>query len=176
MKAKLAVGAEVDFLTNDELRSALADHRRELARLLKDKPITKTVKGTVVLDGTGAGVIDLGMPSPGRTWNVRQVSASYQDAGAALAAGIAAVFRGNDAFNPMNFVERLPNGTQLPAADTFSTDQLVLAQDEHLFVRITGGTVSVAAFAQAQVVDGLKGTVYDLDGAEPAPAKLSSVV
>ena len=169
MKVKLGAGVEVDFLTNDELVKALAHHRRELAKMLNDKPVVRTVSGSIQLDAAGAGVIDLGMPGPGRTWSVRRVSASYQDPAAALAAGIAAVFRGNDPTNPLNFVERLPNGTQLPASDTFSTDQFNLAQDEHLFVRIAGGTVSVFAFGSAQVVDARKGIVYDIDddGAKP---------
>lgn len=176
MKVRLGANVEVDILTQDELRKALADHRRELARILTSKPIPRTVADSIQLDATGAGVIDLGVPSPGRTWNVRRVAASYQDPTAALAAGIVAVFRGNDATNPLNFVERIGNGTQVPATTRFSTDQLVLAQDEHLFLRVSGGTPSVAVFGSAQVVDALKGVVYDLDEDELAPAALSSVV
>lgn len=176
MKVRLGANVEVDILTQDELRKALADHRRELARLLTSKPIPKTVADSVLLDAAGAGVIDLGAPSPGRTWNVRRVACSYQDPTAVLTAGVAAVFRGNDPTNPLNFVERLGNGTQLPATTRYSTDQFVLAQDEHLFIRVSGGTPAVFAFGSAQAVDGLKGVVYDLDEDELAPPKLSSVV
>ncbi len=174
MRAKIAVGAEVDFLTEGELVKALADHRSELAKLLRRKPNPRDVSNAVTLDATGFGIIDLGAPSQGRTWDVRAVSVVYQDVGAALAAGIAAVMRGNDANSPLNFVRRIGNGTQIPADTAFSTEQLVLGQEEHLFVRISGGTPSVPTFAQAQVLDGIKGTVYEFTDAE-AP-KLSSVV
>ena len=175
MKAKLSAGVIIDFLTEGELRKALADHRKEMARLLNDKPVVRTLGDSILLDAAGAGVIDLGAPGPGRTWSVRRVSASYQDPAAALAAGIAAVFRGNDPTNPLNFVERIPNGTQLPASDTFSTDQFNLAQDERLFIRIAAGTPAVSAFGSAQVVDARKGIVYDIDDDQPGPARLSVV-
>jgi len=174
MKAKIGVGAEIDFLTKGEMEQVLADHRREMAKMLRAAPIPKTVSNEAATDATGAAVIDLGVPGLGRTWNVRRVSATFQDATAALAAGVANIFRGSDPFNPLNFVERIPNGTQLPAFDKFSTDQFVLTQDEHLFVRITGAAATTAVFASAQVVDGIKGIVYDID--EDEAPKLSSVV
>jgi len=174
MRTKIAVGAEVDFITKGEMEQVLAEHRRAVAKMLRTVPIPKTIEGTIQLDATGAGVIDLGVPNPGRTWNVRRVSVSYQDPTAALAAGIAAIMRGNDPTNPLNFVERIGNGTQIPGANKYSADQLVLAQDEHLFIRVSAGTVSVFAFGSAQVLDSPKGTVYDLD-LEEAP-KLSRVV
>lgn len=173
MKTKLAVGAEVEFLTDHELREALKDHRRELGKLLRRTPIPKDVSNSVLLDATGFGIIDLGAPNAGRTWDVKQVSVVYQDVGAALAAGIAALMRGNDANNPLNFVRRMGNGTQIPADTAFSSQQLVLGAEEHLFVRISTGTASAMTFAQAQIMDGIEGTIYEYDVEAP---KLSSVV
>jgi len=167
VKAELRAGAAIEVITPGEMRHELARHRQRLGQLAEaNRPIPKTVEGSITLDATGFGVVDLGTPAAGRTWNVRRVSAVYQDPFAVLAAGIAAIFRGNEV-GPFTFVERIPNGTQLPASDTFSADQLVLMQREHLFVVISGGTVSVPVFASAQAIDGPRSTVYELDLDEP---------
>jgi hypothetical protein len=172
VKTKIAVGAEIDFLTDGELRKALQDHRDVLSKMLRDVPIPRTPDGTVITDAAGNGVIDLGNPGLGRTWNVRRVSASGQDPTAAAGAVNAYLYR-DEITNPANFVCIL--STTLPRGidKEFSADQLVLGQDEHLLVRITGGGAAVAFFASAQVVEGRKGTVYEIDVEAP---KLSSVV
>lgn len=164
MKFELRAGTEIELTTPGEYREELRRHRLALARHSEiNRPLPKTVRGSVLLDGAGAGVIDLGIPSTNRTWNVRRITVNYQDAQAALAAGIAAAYFGNDPTNPMSLVERLGNGTQLPATTKFSADQFVITQDEHLFVRVSGGALSVFAFASAQVIDGPRSTVYEVD-------------
>jgi len=178
MRVKFKAGAEFDVMTSREMRHELARHRQRMGQLAEaNRPIPKTVEGSITLDAAGFGVIDLGTPAAGRTWNVRRVSATYQDPFAVLAAGVAAIFRGNEQ-SPFTFVERIPNGTQLPASDKFSADQFVLMQTERLFVVISGGTVSVPAFASAQVIDGPRSTVYELDLDEPGIEQglLSNVV
>jgi hypothetical protein len=174
VKTRIAVGADIEVMTPGEFKEAMAEHRREVRKMFDAKPVTRTVSNPVTLDAAGDGVIDLGMPGPGRTWSVRRVSAVYQDVGAALAAGIASLVRGNDANNPLNFVERIPNGTQLPASDTFGAGQVDLEQDEHLFIRIDAGTASAPVFGSAQVIDTPKGTVFDLEREDERP-KLTAV-
>jgi len=167
VRVALKAGATIDVMTSREMRHELARHRQRMGQLAEaNRPIPKTVEGSITLDAAGFGVIDLGTPAAGRTWNVRRVSAVYQDPFAVLTAGVAAIFRGNEV-GPFTFVERIPNGTQLPASDTFSADQLVLMQREHLFVVVSGGTPAVGAFASAQAIDGPRSTVYELDLDEP---------
>jgi hypothetical protein len=164
MKAKLTAGASIELLTRDEVRAELArDRRRRAEHEARNRAIVRTVENMVVLDAAGAGTIDLGTPNPGRSWDVRRVSACYQDPAAALAAGIAAIMRGNDPLSPYGFVERLPNGTQLPASDTFSAQQLTLQQDEHLYIRVSGGAAGSAVFGSAQVADSPRGVIFELD-------------
>lgn len=172
MKTKLQVGAEIEILTEGELRNALKEHRETLARMLRDVPIPRTPDGTIVTDGAGNGVIDLGTPGLGRTWNVRRVTASGQDPTAAAGAVNAYLYR-DEITNPANFVAILSATLPRGAESRFSADQLVLGQDEHLLVRITGGGAAVPFFASAQVVEGRKGTVYEVDVEVP---KLSEVV
>lgn len=172
MRTELRAGAKLEIITASEMRRELQRHRRREGELTEaNRPIPKTVEDSITLDAAGVGVVDLGMPALGRTWNVRRVSAIYQDPTAALAAGIAAIFRGNDSTSPFSFIERLGNGTQLPATTKYSADQLVLMQREHLFIRVTGGTVSVPVFCSAQVIDGPRSTVYELDLDEPEPER-----
>ena len=167
MKTRLAAGVEVDILTASEVKAELAAHRRAiLSELSRARPISKAVLGSGVLDGSGNGTIDLGAPATGRQWDVRRITVFYQSPAAVAAAGRAVLYRANDVAdatdaNPRGVVWKL--GDNLPVGETFSANEATYKQDEKVIVRLAGGTVSVAVFAVAQVIESRTELTFDVD-------------
>lgn len=123
---------------------ALVEERRGYLRDPYSIAWAIPLTSTVTLNGSGAGLCDLGGPAQGYLWRVRRVSIS--DAGSFTASMGAAVGQ---------FYEAIPTdgpaGTMrpqsviwpfasLPNVATFGADEVPLAFGEHLVAVVTGGT------------------------------------
>ena len=163
MKARIAAGAEVDFLTKDELADEMKALRTFLGKRLGQRPIVQTVEGTTTLDGSGNGSINLGAPAPGRAWDVRRVNITPQNPAAAAMTVVVVIWRGNDSGNPFYYVDRNIGAGTIPAVSPWSSRQFTVRQDEPIIITFTGGTANTGVFASAQVLEAPFAEIYGRD-------------
>jgi hypothetical protein len=156
-KYRLAAGVDVDLLTSGELRKELDAHARKLRRMLNDRPIPRTPQASATLDSNGLGTVNLGNPSAGRQWDVRRVNVCGQVPSAAFA-GTAVIYRGS--VGPLSFVD---STATLPNVSTWSAEEFTLRPDESIIVQVTGGLAGAVMFVSAQVMDGPKSQLYEVD-------------
>ena len=151
MKVTIAAGAEVDLATPNEVKRIVDASLRQYYKV----PNKQRRKGTALIPTpTVATAIDLGGPVAGRQWEVRNVFVSGTDPTAAFT-GKALIFVGQAFFtgqpvDPLGVCGII--GT-LAGNLTFSSDQVTVLNNEHLFVIISGATAATIASAWAQVVD-----------------------
>lgn len=155
------VGANIIFAlgsVREEIQRMRAENaedrvQRALSRIKNYIPLTQTV----VLDGSGNGVIDMGTPALGRVWTVRQLATAVQ--GFELVAPAAAFIAGwyigvNVPGNTTRFTSqwRLTQYNP-PVVNTYTADIHQARMGEHLFAMITGGTAGNTIVANAVVLD-----------------------
>ena len=155
MKVKIGVGAEIDFLTNAELRTELEDFRKTFIDDLRRSSLrVRRLEESGVIAADGTLTITTQAPVLGKAWDVRRITVTGQDPAAALA-GTAVIFRGNAAI-PTNFVDRT---TVMPDVSTWSSHQFTLTNDEPIVVKISGGVAGTVVFFSAQVIEGKEADV-----------------
>lgn len=159
MKVKLEAGAEIDLLSRSELGEEMDKFQQWLEKRLAQRPMVQTVEASVVLDASGNGSMNLGAPAPGRAWDVRRVNVTPQDATGATMNAVVVIWRGNQAGQPYNYVDRNMDGI-VPSVSTWSSREFTLRQDEPLLLTITGGTPNVSLFASGQVLEAPFAEIY----------------
>jgi hypothetical protein len=155
MKAKIGVGAEIDFLTNAELKAELEEFRKFLVDDLKRSSLrVRRLEESGVIAADGTLTITTLAPVLGKAWDVRRITVTGQDPAVALA-GTVVIFRGN-ASTPTNFVDRT---TALPDVSTWSSHQFTLTNDEPIIFKLTGGVAGTSVFVSVQVIEGKEADV-----------------
>lgn len=101
----------------------------------------------LTLNGSGAGLVDLGGPSQGYLWRVRRVSISdAQSFTNSMGAAVGQFYEGIPTDGPGATTMRpqmvIWPFASLPNAATFGADEVPLAFGEHLVAVVTGGTAN----------------------------------
>lgn len=157
MKARLEVGAEVDFLTSAELERELAGFKKDLRKMMGARPRVRTMEASGQVDATSlVALIDFPPAPTGMAYDVRRINVTGQDPTVAPA-GQATVWRG-DPSNPFSFVD---GPSSMPNVGTWSSFQLTFRQDERFLIRVTGGGAGVILYASAQVIVLPMGDVFE---------------
>lgn len=153
----LAVGSVKEEIRR--LRSENAEDRvqRSLSRIKNYLPLT----GFTTLTAAGSGVVDLGSPSLGRVWTVRQLMAALN--GSELATGVAITLGWYIGVIPAAQIG-LPglqqitaqwraSMTTVPSYTTFTSDILQVKGGEHLFAVAATGPPNGNLVLNAMVLD-----------------------
>lgn len=159
MKFKLKANADIDILTQKELREVMDEqHRKMMAAMAsldkEDLSAIRRVRANEVILGDGTITADLGSPPVSYIWDVRSVVISGANPLAAQP-GQAGIFRGlghraGDAewLSPASDL-----ATGLPASMTWSKHQFVIFPGEKLAVSIAGGTPAALLVVSATVIE-----------------------
>ncbi len=152
MKVKLAIGTELDILTEAELRKALNDHARALANTLRVKPMGRTLRQAGAPNAAGVAVIDLGGPPNGFEWEVRRYFVTGQDPATTIAGSAAVVYVASapDLLSPLEAIDTTATGsvTTLPNKGAWTDDQVIVDFGRRLLIRGSGlGTTTIYASA-----------------------------
>jgi hypothetical protein len=161
MKVALHAGAELDVLTQGELAKELDTFSKAMRRIVGARPRVRSLEQRGIVPAAGPLDIDLGAPPTGQAWDLRRLSVVSQDPTAAIV-GTAIVYRAEPGV-PTNVVDGAGTGmpSPLPNFGTYSAFQITLRQDEHLFVRLTGGTPDQVIWVPAQVIMLPMGDVFE---------------
>jgi len=145
-------------VTLSGLRAELAAQREErahrVARQAAAKPVYWTAAKSDFVVAATAMVLDLGTPTTGRRWVVRQIGAS--DAGSVLTAVTAGkadwyVGRPGQFGQSVSPVQWVAHMEVIPQLQQLSNEQITVIPNDHLFVVVTGATTAnqnVVAFAR----------------------------
>lgn len=143
-KFRIALGAEVDAVTSDELKSGLDGLRGELTRSLRKVPrIMRPLSASnpAVSITTGENItLSLGSPSTGRIWVVTRVTVMGADDHTAVAAAMGAVYVGYD--NGLDLTDGpglsqcVLTGTAIPFTTVLNEHAIVVHDREILMVNV----------------------------------------
>lgn len=160
-EVELRAGAKVSFLSRDELATELRTFEKELRRIVGARPRVRSIEQMGVVPATGPLDIDLGAPPTGQAWDLRRLSIVSQDPTAAIV-GTAILYKAEPGI-PTNVLDGAGTGmpSPLPNFGTYDAFQITLRQDEHLFVRLTGGTAAQVIWIPAQVIMLPMGDVFE---------------
>lgn len=124
---------------------------KETARAVHMRPIRAPRQAAGTVPATGPLVLDLGAPAMGRRWSVRNLTVSNSAGVRTAAAGTADIYVGNP---HIYSADAWRWGLDpLPGAARFSSDQLDVIPQDHLFVVVEGGTSGDVLLARAEVLD-----------------------
>ncbi len=146
MKAQLRAGAELDLLTQDELREVLSD----FAESFQNRPLRRLrVPAGVALDGSGNGDVRPYRVETGYRLVLTRIEISL-DGYTAAAPYNPSAQGGVDVYVDDHWRDGIPIGGNtgyiLPTVYTQGDDTAIVAdQDALLKIRITGGPVSTGA-------------------------------
>lgn len=155
MKVALKAGAEVDFLTKEEVVAALTEWWNANKPRNVPEPLWRQLESRAVSGSSGTtALIDLGTPPPGMYWDVLAYRIAPQDAttavnGTRTTVFVQAGFSLGD-LNPLGFVDFT---TDLPDKGTWRPGQVRVRGEQHLLLYVTGLSNSTAVFATADVFE-----------------------
>lgn len=137
------------------LSLAIGDLRQQIAAQQQQRERPLPIRAPLTTAGTvpaaGPLILDLGAPSMGRRWTLRNLSVSDAADVTTAVAGAANVYVGSPhVVSPVAW--RWPLAA-LPAAEKFSSDQLAVIPQDHLLVVVTGATAGQVLLARAEVTD-----------------------
>lgn len=142
-EAWLNVSAKLGNLTQTITSERIARQR--------EQPLRAPLARAGTIPAAGPLVLDLGQPAMGRRWDVKNVSVTDAADVTTAVTGKAWVYVGQPgAYGPPAFRWELAT---LPAAETFSSEQLGVIPPDHLFVVVTGGTAAQIVLARAEALD-----------------------
>jgi hypothetical protein len=144
-RAKIAAGAEIEILTQDELRVELGPVRRAIERLSQDgHAILKRFQGSEVTDASGDCTIVINDGPPADSlWDIRRLGIVGQTEAAIT--GAAWVYR--NGIHPLNFMDYT---LVLPAVGPWASRQLSLFGTERLIIHIDGAPATSRIFVNGQ--------------------------
>jgi hypothetical protein len=140
-----------------ELHAQRADRAARTARQAAAKPVYWTATDSHFVVAGSVMVLDLGTPTTGRRWVVRQIGAS--DAGSVLTAVTGAkadwyVGRAGQIGQPISPAQWVAHMEVLPQLQQLSNEQITVIPNDHLFVVVNGAsTVGQNVLAFARVLD-----------------------
>lgn len=160
------IGADIVLAlgsVREEIKRQRADHaadrvQRTLERIKNYIPLT----AATTLNANGVGVVDLGTPTLGRVWTVRQLMASvmFGELSANSAANIGWYIGVNVPSTPGTYSVQFTSQWRasfagVPAINTYTSDILQLRMGEHLFAIVNGpvGQANASMVFNAVVLD-----------------------
>lgn len=126
---KLALGAEMDLATGDEL----ADSTRSI---LEAQQAANQLYTPLPRINSGTGVVLLGSPPNGRTWNIVSLLLLGTDDHTSVAGATVALYVGNPANAPLS--DCINPGQSVPMAVTFARHCHWVFPGETLYCNVTG--------------------------------------
>jgi hypothetical protein len=155
----LRAGAELAFLTSDELDASLDPILKVLRALLGTRPSMLENQAQGIASAAGAVTIDCGAPTAQTTWDVKRLIVG----GVADAAAVPCTVRiyRVEASNPLRLVDF---GVQLPSVGFYSRHEFNLKPQEHIFVVVTGAPAAQGVFVTYSAEETVWGAreAYDL--------------
>lgn len=158
-KIVLALGSVKEEIHRSRVENAEYNKQRHLERIKNYIPLSQAV----TLNASGQGVVDLGTPSLGRVWTVRQIMASVLNGElAASAAANIGWYIGTNVPGPAAGTGALQVTTQwrasftaVPSIQTYTSDILQLRSGDRLFVVVNGpvGQANAVMVFNAVVLD-----------------------
>lgn len=146
-KFRVALGAEIDAVTSDEMSNGLDVLRGDMRKAFaKPRKIMRPLsQATSVLPGTGGETVTLviGRPAAGRIWVVTRVTVLGDDDNTTAANLVAAVYVGDDS-NP-GLTQCVLHGQAIPFTSTQNEHAWVVHDRETLFIQVTATADIVAA-------------------------------
>lgn len=155
MKFRLVAGAEIDLLTEEEMRHALEDVKKELAelRLQGKRELVRRFEEQGTADGSGNLTITIPGPRQGMEWEVRRYIVCGPDPSALVVCSTVRVYR-SEASRPFNLVDMDDGSPRIvPAVSTWSRDELNLLGNEPLIFVFTGLPATQKIYVAGQVVE-----------------------
>ena len=140
-----------------ELQAQRLDRTQRLARRVAAEPVFWTTTDSDVVTVGSAMILDLGSPTTGRRWVLRQIAAT--DGASVLTAVTGAmanwyVGRPAGVGQPVSPVQWVAHMEVLPSLQNVSNEQITVIPNDHLFVVVTGATTALQnVVAWARVLD-----------------------
>lgn len=137
METTLALGAQLDIATGNELRdgvgSILSAMDNNKSRLPIYQTLTGTAQGTTITEN-----VDLGSPGTGHMWNILGYSVCAQNETIVPATGSAHLYKGNPS-NPSLGGLLIPN-LSIYGWNTISKNAMWIQDGENLFFKLVAVT------------------------------------
>ena len=158
-KFRVALGAEIDAVTSDEMKSGLDAVRDEIRRSITKVPrIMRPLSGSSTISITSGenATISLGSPSAGRIWIVTRVNVMGADDHTAVANTTAAVYvgydNGLDISNGPGLSQCVLTGLAVPFTTILNEHAIVVHDREQLLINVAvSNTVDAEIIANALV-------------------------
>jgi hypothetical protein len=153
--ARIALGAELDIASGDELKSGLAAVRADMKGLSNNKPkrimrpLSQAISGLAMNSGDVVQLV-IGRPSAGRVWVLTRITVLGDDDHSVKANALAAVYIGDD--SNVGLTQCVRYGTAIPFTTTENEHGYVVHDRETLFLNITATAGGIVGMVSANVL------------------------
>ena len=137
-KLRIALGAEADICTTDEMRDGMRGLGKEIVKgLSTQKPIMRPLSQSITIGSMNqfdARILTVGSPAAGRTWAITRITVLGNGDTSTLTNVFGALYIGDD--QNAALTQCVQNGIQIPFTTVENERAFVVHSREQFFVNI----------------------------------------